>query len=257
MLFLLTNVPLDASAASSSVPITIVGHSSQSGVVSINWGGYAVTEPANSVTSAEGSWVVPAAKCGATQTTYAAFWVGIDGFGSKTVEQTGTDSDCSLGAAKYYAWYEFYPKLSKTIGTMTVKPGDVMEASVVWDSGVTFTVTIQDQTTGQSFTTSGTVSGASRASAEFIAESPEICHLLKCKIASLTDFGTVGFGADNTAVTATCNVGVNGADAALGTYGSAIQEVTLVSQANHSLVRAQPSAISTDGTSFTIQWLHS
>ncbi len=250
-------MPLATSASVGAVPIMLVGHTNENGVTSVNWGGYAASEPANSVTSVEGSWVVPTVTCTGTQTTYAAFWVGIDGYTSKTVEQTGTDSDCSLGHAKYYAWYEFYPKASKTIGTMTVHPGDVIVASVVWNSGQTFTVNIKDSTTGKTFSTSSAVSGAQRSSAEFIAESPEICRLLKCSLASLSNFGTVGFGADNTGLTGSgCNVGVNGVVANLGAYGSAIQEITMVSQSNHAVVKAQPSALSTDGTSFTIQWMH-
>jgi hypothetical protein len=43
---------------------------------------------------------------------YAAFWVGLDGYSSSTVEQTGTDSDCVGKNPSYYAWYEFYPNPS-------------------------------------------------------------------------------------------------------------------------------------------------
>ncbi len=75
---------------------------------STNWSGYAVTGPAGSVTDAKGSWIVPSVTC-SSAASYSSFWVGIDGFGSNTVEQTGTDSDCQSGSPTYYAWYEFYP----------------------------------------------------------------------------------------------------------------------------------------------------
>src|SRR5438105_3519625 len=77
---------------------------------STNWAGYAVTGAAGSVSNVRGSWIVPAATCAAGETSYSSFWVGIDGFNSGSVEQTGTDSDCRNGVPTYYAWTEFYPK---------------------------------------------------------------------------------------------------------------------------------------------------
>ena len=102
------------------------------------------------MTAASGSWTVPAVKCSGGQ-SYAAFWVGIDGANSGTVEQTGTLGQCFGGVASYSAWYEFYPAASVTISSITVRPGDVFSASVSY-SGATFTLTITDQTTGQTFT---------------------------------------------------------------------------------------------------------
>src|ERR1700758_2409666 len=74
-------------------------------VESENWSGYAVTGSA--FTSAHGSWTVPAVNCSQTPNTYSSFWVGIDGYSSSTVEQTGTDSDCSGSSARYDAWSGF------------------------------------------------------------------------------------------------------------------------------------------------------
>lgn len=250
--FLLTGVPMASFAAVNAAPAMLVGHS-YDGEQSVNWAGYAVSEPSGGVTSVSGSWVVPRVTCTSTATS-SAFWVGIDGYTSSTVEQTGTDSDCSHGSPSYYAWYEFYPKGSKTIGSITVSPGDVIEADVVWNSGHSFTATIKDVSNGQSFSTTGTDKKAPRTSAEFITEAPETCTLLKCKLTTLSDFGTVGFGTDNGGVTA-CTLGVGGSVADLGTFGSAIEELTMVSQSNSNVVKAQPSALSADGTSFTVQWL--
>ena len=91
-------------------------HDDQTAVDSTNWSGYAVTGPASSVTYAAGSWVVPASTCpvaGSHQRAtpeYAAFWVGIDGWTSNSVEQIGTDSDCSNGKPSYYAWVRVLPR---------------------------------------------------------------------------------------------------------------------------------------------------
>jgi hypothetical protein len=75
--------------------------------------------------------------------------VGLDGYTSETVEQTGTDSDCDGRRPSYYAWYEFYPAGSFEIN-MTIKPGDRMSAKVVY-SGSEFTIMIEDVTTGKSY----------------------------------------------------------------------------------------------------------
>jgi len=252
-LVLLTSVPLSSVAAASAFPLIRVGNGAQSS----NWSGYAVTGATGSITSAQGTWVVPPATCGSSETSYSAFWVGIDGFTSTTVEQTGTDSDCSHGVPTYYAWFEFYPKASKTISTVAIHPGDKVGASVTFANGK-FKIAIKDFTTGKAYGTSSAVSGAARSSAEFIVEAPSICILVKCHLASLSNFGTAGFGSDNTGITSAinCAVGVNGKLAGIGTYGSAIQEITMVSQNNPSIVKSQPSAISADGTSFTVQWMN-
>ncbi len=120
---------------------------------STNWSGYAVE--GTSFTSAKGSWIIPTVNCTKTPNTYSSFWVGIDGWTSTTVEQTGTDSDCSGRTPSYYAWYEFYPAASVLISSVPVSPGNKMSASVTWVSGTEFTVTITNETTGKSFSKTG------------------------------------------------------------------------------------------------------
>src|ERR1700678_2931249 len=58
---------------------------------STNWAGYADT--AGTYTTVSASWTQPAGTCSSGD-TYAAFWIGIDGYSSSTVEQTGTELDC-------------------------------------------------------------------------------------------------------------------------------------------------------------------
>ena len=70
---------------------------------SSNWSGYSAVN--GRYTSVSANWTQPSASCTST-TTYSSFWVGLDGDGSSTVEQTGTSADCSGGVPKYYAWYE-------------------------------------------------------------------------------------------------------------------------------------------------------
>jgi Peptidase A4 family len=97
---------------------------------------------------AQGSWTVSAVSCSKTPNTCAAFWVGIDGYNSDTVEQTGTIGYCSGTTARYYAWYEFYPAGSVEITSIPVTPGNVITAEVSY-SGTEFTTTITNETTGR------------------------------------------------------------------------------------------------------------
>ena len=60
----------------------------------------------------------------------AAFWVGLDGDNSDTVEQIGTEG-YSEGVAGYDAWYEMYPLYPVTID-MAIHPGDVLTGTVTW-----------------------------------------------------------------------------------------------------------------------------
>ena len=78
----------------------------------------------------QGTWTVPAVNPSVTPNAYSAFWVGIDGYGSGSVEQIGTDSDVVNGVPSYYVWYEMYPNSTHLISSMTISPGDMISASV-------------------------------------------------------------------------------------------------------------------------------
>ena len=215
---------------------------------SLNWSGYAVTGSAGSVSDVKGSWIVPAIVGSYPATNqYSSFWVGIDGYTSNTVEQTGTDSDCQSGIPTYYAWYEFYPQRSFIISSLTIKPGDTMFAEVNYSSKNSFTVVIRDQTTGKAFSTSHKVSSAARTSAEWIAEAPSSGGILP-----LANFGAVNFGFDYTAITDSCYATVNGVTGAIASFGSSVQTITMVNSSGQT--KARPSALTSDGTSFTIIW---
>src|ERR1035438_10402374 len=79
-------------------PINLVGGSSSSHVrgishqaTSTNWSGYAATT--GTYTSVSASWTQPKGTC-TSGDQYAAFWVGLDGYSSSSVEQTGSEVDC-------------------------------------------------------------------------------------------------------------------------------------------------------------------
>ena len=58
---------------------------------STNWSGYVATTQNDSVTYVTGTWTVPTVTATSGVTNSSAWaWVGIDGWGNHTVEQTGT-----------------------------------------------------------------------------------------------------------------------------------------------------------------------
>jgi hypothetical protein len=154
---------------------------------STNWSGYAATGTTFSSVSA--SWVVPTATC-SLGNQYSSSWVGLDGYNSPTVEQTGTDSDCAVGAPSYYAWYEVYPAASVVLAK-PVAAGDQMNASVTATTATTFALTINDATKGWTRTFTKTLGTATRTSAEVIEEAP--CCTAKGAVLPLANFGMINF----------------------------------------------------------------
>src|SRR6266498_3841355 len=135
---------------------------------STNWSGYAATT--GTYTSVSASWTEPTGTCSGSR-KYSSFWVGLDGFNSNSVEQTGSEVDCSGRTALYYSWYEMFPAAPVNY-TNTVRPGDHFTASVTFSGTSTYTLTISDTTRGWSHSTVKSQSGLSRSSAEVITEAP-------------------------------------------------------------------------------------
>jgi hypothetical protein len=205
-----------------------IGHSASS-----NWAGYAVAGGRYTAVSAR--WTQPAVNCSVTPTGWSSFWVGIDGDTSNTVEQTGTEADCSSGRAVYSAWYEMYPKYPKNYSNR-VAAGDHFTASVTTNGSGSFSLTLSDTTQGWSHTTTARSRQARLASAEVIAEAPSSSS----GVLPLSDFGSVGFSSAT----------VNGALLTSSTPG--LDPITMESG---STVKAQPSGVSNG--SFSVTWKHS
>jgi hypothetical protein len=145
-----------------------------------NWSGVVVT--GSGFTEVGATWTQPPASCNSSNDLYAP-WVGIDGYGSNSVEQTGVQSDCSSGGSSAVdsGWYEMYPANPVYYGN-TVRPGDSITAKVT-RSGTSYTLVLTDNSQGWSKTTTKSYNGAN-ASAEIILESPT---------AAYPNFGTVNF----------------------------------------------------------------
>ncbi|MGA5823160.1 G1 family glutamic endopeptidase [Kitasatospora sp. NPDC094028] len=196
-----------------------------------NWAGYAATGAR--FTSVSASWVQPAVSCSGGN-TWSSFWVGLDGDGSNSVEQTGTEADCSNGSPVYSAWYEMYPQYPSNFSS-TVRPGDHFTASVTTNGSGSFTLTLSDTTAGWSHTVNKSLKSAALASAEVIAEAPSSSS----GVLPLSNFGSVSFSGAT----------VNGRS--LGGFNP--DNITMASGGT---TKATTSGLS-GGSAFSVTWKHS
>jgi hypothetical protein len=198
---------------------------------SSNWAGWDNT--GGTYTSVSASWVQPTITCAKRETSYASFWIGLDGDGSNSVEQTGSEGDCNHGTPVYYSWYEFYPAYPVNYSN-TVRPGDQFSSTVTY-SGGKYTLVLTDSTQGWTHTTTGSAPSGLNASAEVIAEAPSSNR----GVLPLANFGTMNF----------TNAKVNGA--ALGTVPTP-QKITM---ATRTYTKAAVSNL-TNNTNFSVTWQH-
>jgi len=195
------------------------------------WAGYTATGAAGTFTSVAASWMVPPVACNgaATRSSYA---VGLDGDGTSTIEQIGTEGDCAGDFPLYSAWFQMFPN-APVFFKNPVKSGDAMTASVTSLGGGKFMLTLFDMTQNWTQVTEQTSAAATLGSAEIVAEDP----MLNGQAQPLANFGIVDFlGAaiNNAAITAPIN------------------EVTLQSTAGDTL--AVPSTITGGVGNFSVGW---
>ena len=199
---------------------------------STNWSGYAVA--GSSATHVVGTWTQPLAICSSGENSWSSPWVGIDGDNSNTVEQIGTDSDCSGGAPYYYAWYEMYPKSLVKL-SLPVVAGHSYTAEVTYTSG-SFALSLTDNTTGTPVSAPPQASRkARRSSIEWVMEGPSN--------GLLTDFSTVSF----TSASGT----IGGVTGAVDSFANP-DAITMVTRSG--LARATPGTAS--GGAFDVTWNH-
>jgi hypothetical protein len=226
--FVPSSVPVTA-ALHTPLMMTAPGAPSTAGATSSNWAGYVST--AGPFSSVSATWIQPRATC-TSIVTYSAFWVGLDGDGSNSVEQTGSEVDCFGGTPHYYSWYEMYPKYPVNFA-LPVHPGDVFHGSVVAATGGAFTLVLNDLTAGWTRTVHTTYTPAKLHSAEVIAEAPSSSTVLP-----LTDFHAVLFSS------AKANGKAIGSDAPVS-----------INMESGSTLKAATSLLS-NGQNFEVIWKH-
>jgi hypothetical protein len=207
---------------------------------STNWSGYAVSTNAGAVTAVSGSWTVPTVT--GSGTSDSAAWVGIDGFNSPTVEQTGTAMDIVNGHAQYSAWFELFPNAEVTISSVTVHPGDTINASVTYNTAAKdFVLSITDVTDGNTFTTTQSAPTAQRSSAEWIVEAPSS----NAGVLPLANFGSATF--------ANAQATINGASGPINAArpNATVNQINMVN-GNTGAVEATTSGLTASGSGFTV-----
>jgi hypothetical protein len=126
----------------------------------------------------------------AAEDTYSAFWAGLDGLGSSTVEQTGILADCSAGVVTYVPWYESYPSGATEFPDVTLSAGDTVHAAVSAQGNGNYLVSLTDLTSGSSDSTVVVGPNAASLSAECVSEDP---FLLDGSTAPYAHFTPVAF----------------------------------------------------------------
>jgi hypothetical protein len=219
---------------------------------SYNWAGYAVS--GITVKKAQGSWIQTAITCNpkASGEQIVVFWVGIDGFASGTVEQTGTLGECAQGSSHphYFVWYEFYPAQAIiVIKNFNVSVSDKFNATVTSSSTTSFRVTLEDLTTGQVFIAKNPAGfTGSESSAECITEEPSGSS----GFFLLAKFATMPWGTDATGIAGS---GCSANGKSFGSYGnSGVFELISCRYPDCDKWLAQPTNLSKDGSSFKMVW---
>ena len=207
---------------------------------STNWSGEIAT--GTTFSSIAGNWVVPAVQPAASFEA-SSNWIGIDGGPSSpsTILQTGTTEAMEGGTTVYYAWYEVYPNSPVVFGL--VSPGDQMEASIVQNSGTSWTLALTDVTSGNNASVPLTYAGPAD-SAEWIEELPTAVSPPQPYLAN---FGSVQF-TGITLVAAGSNVvspvdmvdGDGNVIARTGNQASSTFTVTYVPEQTSTAVAANP-----------------
>jgi hypothetical protein len=236
------------------LPRTVLPHLAKNATTdSNNWSGYAAVAKNNvALRFVESTFTVPSINCSAVRIgsggqTYAAEWVGLDGFNSSTVEQTGVDSFCNStsGSATNQAWYEMYP-LDPVVFS-GVNPGDTIFVAVYYDKSTSqYQLTLKDETTGadmQADQNCPSGSTCDRNSAEVIEEDPG--GSVGGGI-NLADFGQVSF----TGSLVTARDGLRGTLSPSSLWTST--EIIMQDPSEQDM--ATPSALTDGGADFSVTW---
>jgi hypothetical protein len=207
------------------------------------WSGYMVNLGGGNasalVTGVSGSWTVPALTA-TENNTFSSVWVGVGGYGEKTLIQAGTEQEYVDGQAYYSAWYELLPDYLNHINSMRVLPGDTVTASisVVNDNMNTWLIEVNDVTSGGHFEKTVTYS-SSRISAEWIVERPNVNNVTS----TLANFGNVTL--------TNCKATIAGETGVIGNF--TYSQLVMVDPQDSPFVAVSP--LDGSGSVFTVSYL--
>ncbi|MBV9601229.1 MAG: hypothetical protein JOZ87_30830 [Chloroflexi bacterium] len=146
------------------------------------WSGYnqGMLEKGTQFHQVAATWTVPTAtQHTAGEAEFSATWVGIGGgcidadctVTDGTLIQAGTEQNVTAaGRASYSAWWELIPAASRPL-PVVVSAGDSMYVAITEVASSVWTITAQNQTTGQSYSLT-TPYTSTYATAEWIVERP-------------------------------------------------------------------------------------
>ena len=156
--FAIFSVP---SVAGASLPMT-----------SANWSGYVLTAGSGGYQSVGATWTVPSVDCASTPGGVEENWVGVNGWSSNGLVQTGTASYCGANGQKgAWTWWTNGAMGYSNQYLFAVVPGDVISARVFQDASGHWNYYVDDITSGSLYTAPTSFTGPG-ATAEWIVEDP-------------------------------------------------------------------------------------
>jgi len=221
--------------ALSVIPVSQALAATSLQATSYNWAGYIASS--GKYTAVSGSWTIPTVTAPANTSQSAdVTWVGIGGLNTTDLIQVGTQAVTSPnGTVSYNAWMETLPQTSIPL-SLAVKAGDSITASLSETTSNVWLITVRDNTTGQSYSSSVNYA-SSYSSAEWVEEMPSGAN---GNFIPLDNFGTVQFNS----LSATQN-GV-----AVTPSTANAQAMNIINGSNQALTTV--SALGPDGQSFAV-----
>ncbi len=192
----------DSSGASASASLSLTVLPQFTSTVSNNWSGYIESGTdfdSASATFTVGSLYTPPAGCnnmpyGETSTNCTmSEWVGIGGNGTSNLIQAGIEESPISGTNEYSLtpWWELLPASQQNLTNFTVRAGDIMYVDIYQNGDEnSWTIDIEDETTGQGDLIPNLQYYGNAASAEWITEAITYAD----QVSYLTPFAGVQFG---------------------------------------------------------------
>ena len=197
---------------------------------SSNWSGYAAS--GGTFTSVTATWTVP--NVSPNTSGADATWVGIGGLSSRDLIQAGTQAMVDGSGVSYTSWIEMLPESSREV-PLSISAGDSVTVSITQQSGNDWLISMKNNTTGGTYNTTVQYS-SSNSSAEWVQEAPSVGRGL----VSLDQFGVLQFSRASAVR--------DGKQMSLSALGA--KAITMINGQGQAI--AQPSTISSDGSSFTV-----